>query len=144
MNQEKRNIFIYIFIALLLLLVIYLISVSNLFQPQLENTDKTIQQVFLSIIAPTWSLSYNSTNTTNITVSDLLFECAQIHNFSVEKEYFTGYDSYVISSINGTVNGENDSYWQFYVNGEFAVEGCHALYLKNNDRVEWKFEPLQW
>ena len=144
MIQEKRNIFIYIFIALLLVLLIYLISVSNLFQPQLENTDKTVQQVSLSIIAPTWSLSYNSTNTTNITVSDLLFECAKIHDFSVEKEYFTGYDSYVFSSINGIINGNNDSYWQFYVNGEFTVEGCNSYYLKNNDLVEWKFEPLKW
>lgn len=142
MNTNK-DIFIYIIIATLIFLLVYVVASTNLLEPQIKKDDP-IQQVQMTIIAPGWAVNYTSTNNINITVADLLFEWAIQSNCSIEKEFFSGYDSFVITGINGTLNGQNDSYWQFYVNGEYATYGCNSYFLQNNDWVEWRFEPLPW
>ena len=74
----------------------------------------------------------------------LLFECADVYDFSVGKSYFSGYDSFFIDGINGITNGDDDRYWQYYVNGEFANVGCSQYILHNGDLVEWRFEVPDW
>jgi len=92
----------------------------------------------------TFHLQFTSFNTSNITVSDILYECAYFYEFSIGTEFFSGYDSFFITSINGIQNGENNSYWQFYVNEEYANKGRSQYYLKSNDLVEWKFQESPW
>ena len=62
----------------------------------------------------------------------------------VEIEIFCKYGSFFITSINGIQNGENNSYWQFYVNEEYVNKGRSQYYLKSNDLVEWKFQESPW
>lgn len=96
------------------------------------------------ITSPSWSIEYQNISTNNITVADFLFECASTNNFPVEKEFWKGYNSFFIEAINNIKNGEDDKYWQYYVNGVFAGIGCSSYLLDDNDIVEWRFEQSRW
>ena len=119
--------------------LVYFFLVANSFSTTVETENKTIQKIQVNISSQTWNIPFASINTSNITVADKLYECAYFYNFSIETEYCSGYDSFFITSINGIQNGENNSYWQFYVNEEYANKGRSQYYLKSDDLVEWKF-----
>ncbi len=141
----RRDMIIYI-IAILSLAVIILFA-SNYFSNSSkvdDSLDAVVHHVSLKIIAPNWSIFYLDVTTSNNTVADLLFECADVYNFSVEKSFWTGYDSFFIEAINGTRNGEDGRYWQYYVNGEYADIGCSLYVLHDYDVVEWRFESSPW
>ena len=140
----KKDIFIYIIIALSIFLITFVVATTNPISPDIKNNYKPIKQLTMNIYTPTWTVNYTSINTINITVSDLLFEWAEEANITIERDFFSGYESYLITGINGSVNGENELYWQFYVNGEYSTLGSSNFYLKNNDVVEWRFETSPW
>lgn len=140
----KKHIFIYIIIALSICLITIAVITTNPFDPDKTNNHEPIKQLTMTIETPTWTTTYTSNNTTNVTVTDLLIEWAEETNNTIKQEYFSGYDSYLITGINGTVNGENESFWQFYVNGEFSTQSSYNFYLTNNDVVEWRFEKSPW
>ncbi|HEC89002.1 MAG: hypothetical protein DRN12_02105 [Thermoplasmata archaeon] len=143
------NSMIYIAIVLLLATAIIVVSHTQINSP-IKSThndlkdDQKIHHVNLEIIAPTWNISYMDVTTSNITVAGLLLECAKIYNISIEKSYWTGYNSFFIESINGTRNGEDGRYWQYYVNGKYADVGCSSYTLHDYDTVEWRFERSPW
>jgi hypothetical protein len=78
--------------------------------------------------------------TLNNSVYSLLLECAARDNFSVGYTVWPGYDAVFINSINGFRNGENEMWWQYYVNGEYGEIGCDKKELFDGDVVEWRFE----
>ena len=98
----------------------------------------------MSLISTSWSIEYLNISTKNVSAADFLFECASHYNFSVKKEYWKGYKSFFIEAINNIQNGEDDSYWQYYVNGKFADVGCSNYFLYDDDVVEWRFEQPRW
>lgn len=141
-NKNRLNIGIYIFVVIVLVVIVILVTQFNFF----ENVESKeyVENVSLKIISPLWSVSYENISTKNTTVADLLFECANKYNFSIKKEFFQGYDSIFITSINNIENGEDDKYWQYYINGEYADEGCSSIVIDDNDIVEWRFEGSPW
>ena len=143
-NSKRKDIYVFLFLAILMIFLVYFFSVSNIFSTTVETENKTIQKIQVNISSQTWNISFTSFNTSNITVADILYECAYFYDFSIEPEFFSGHDSFFITSINGIQNGENNSYWQFYVNEEYANKGCSQYYLKSNDIVEWKFQESPW
>lgn len=143
-QTKKRDIIIYISICLILVGVIYFVSATNFIQPTQKATVSAIETVTMQIKSPAWNITHTSYNTTNLTVAALLFECAEKYKFTIEKEYFSGYDSYIINAINGIQNGEDNSFWQFYINGEYATLGCSQTYVSENDNILWIFEPSPW
>jgi len=82
------------------------------------------------------NISFKGTNTT---VYGLLKEVAHDGNFSVKYTYYGQYDSILIDSIAGVVNGEESNYWQYWINGEYGIVGADRQPLNDNDTVEWKF-----
>jgi len=99
----------------------------------------SVDHVSLRIITPDWTIEYVDVSTKNTTVADLLFECADHYDIPFDTEYWDGYNSYLIDSINNTSNGIDGRFWQFYVNDQYADVGCSNYYLKNYDQVEWRF-----
>lgn len=98
----------------------------------------------MKIFSPNWNFECMNVNTENVTVAYFLFECANRYDFTVKKKHWQGYDSFFIEAINGVENGEDNRYWQYYVNGKFADVGCSNYFLHNNDIVEWRFESSSW
>lgn len=109
-----------------------------------EGSKEIVENVSMKIDAPTWTMSYMNVTTKNVTVADFLYECANQYNFTVKAKYYQSYDSLFIEAINGTENGDDGKYWQYYVNNEFAEVGCSDYFLSDNDVVEWQFESSAW
>jgi hypothetical protein len=76
----------------------------------------------------------------NNTVFSLLIECSKENDFSVDYTEWQGYDAVFVNAINGTHNGENEMWWQYYVNGEYGDLGSDRKEIFDGDLVEWRFE----
>lgn len=144
-TPKKRDVIVYLCIAVLLIMIVYYVSVGDLFQNQQNPNQRTyVHDVELTISAPNWTVTYTSENTTNITVADFLFEWANNEQIVIEKRYFSGYDSFLIEVIGNYSNGNQDRYWQYYVDGNYADKGCSAYVLTDGDVVLWSFESSNW
>lgn len=108
------------------------------------NTNGYACNVSMNIITPTWSLDYSGGRTANVTVAGFLHEAARALNVSIEEKYYASYHSYYVSGINGSVNGDDGLYWQYYVNGSLPMVGCSQYVFHDNDTVEWRFEKPGW
>jgi len=104
------------------------------------NPVDMVENVSMKIVSPYWNIDYCNVSTTNVSVADFLFECADHYGFSVKADNWDSYDSLFVESIDYIENGKDGKYWQYYVNDEFAHVGCSRFYLKDNDIVEWRFE----
>lgn len=70
------------------------------------------------------------------TVLDLLENLERREGIALEKRNFPGLGIF-IEAIHG-VHNTNNSYWQFWVNGEYAQIGAGQYGLKDGDKVLWK------
>jgi hypothetical protein len=79
------------------------------------------------------------------TVFDLLKICSQNPQNPFEIEYTVYPELGVfIKRIGDKTNGENEKYWQYWVNNEYAQVGAGSYQLKEGDIVEWKFVKSQF
>jgi hypothetical protein len=130
----------YIFSVIASILVI--ISFAGCFSASVkyDESARNVENVSMKIVTPEWNIAYRNVTTKNMTVANFLFECAEHYNFSINANYWQGYDSLFVKAINNIENGEDGNYWQYYVNGEYAQVGCSLYHLHDNDVVEWRFE----
>ena len=70
------------------------------------------------------------------TVLDLLETLERQNGITIEKRNFPGLGVF-IEAIHGVHNTSN-SYWQFWVNGEYSTVGAGQYELKDGDKVLWK------
>ena len=70
------------------------------------------------------------------TVLDLLETLERQNGITIEKRNFPGLGVF-IEAIHG-VHNTNNSYWQFWVNGEYSKVGASQYALKDGDMVLWK------
>lgn len=113
-----------------------------------ENQDvKEIDEpiiVSLKIDGGDWTIEYLDAQTLNNTVYKILIECSKVYGFPVDYTYWQNYDSILINSINGTENGRDGMWWQYYVNDAYGEIGCDKKEIFDGDMVEWRFEdPMQ-
>ncbi len=45
----------------------------------------------------------------------------------------------LVESMGGQVNGTNNEYWQYTVNGIMPQVGADAMHVQNGDTIEWYF-----
>lgn len=76
----------------------------------------------------------------NATVYSLLIQASNINGFEVGAEYYDNYQSHYIYSINNVVEGKDNKFWQYYINGEYGTVGADLQILKNNDTLKWKYQ----
>ena len=142
MKNKLIRISTYFLLILIVTIIIYAVSNHHLEIPGMVTKPKTnfIQNITISISSDAWSLSHTYGISQNLSVYEILNQTAHLYNFTITKTYFTGYDSFFIESINNIKNGQNNKYWQFYVNRAYADKGCSQYFVSNNDIIEWKFE----
>ena len=114
------------------------INIITLNEKKPEEVTSTVSIYFGNGIL--WT--YKNITTTNATVFGLLMEAASKGNFTVKSTYYSQYDSMLIDSIASVKNGENNSYWQYYINGNYGTVGADKQPVKNGDIIEWKFEEF--
>ncbi len=106
---------------------------------EVEPPDSEIS-VSLKISGDGWTVDYMDVETLNNTVFSFLTECSKEVGFNVDYTEWQGYDAVFVNSINGTHNGENGMWWQYYVNGEYGDLGADRKEIFDGDLVEWRFE----
>lgn len=70
------------------------------------------------------------------TVLDLLYSLEEEQGIAIETRNFPGLGQF-IEAIHG-VRNTNNSYWQYWVNDEYAKVGASQYVLQNNDKVIWR------
>lgn len=78
----------------------------------------------------------------NITASDCLEQlerAAELGGFSIVKVFYTTFDSWIITAIDGVENQATGRNWQYWVNGEYALKGADKVDLSEGDVIIWKY-----
>lgn len=50
----------------------------------------------------------------------------------------------LVEGMGEKVNGQDNKYWQYYVNGQMPMVGADEYILENNDKVEWVFAESEF
>jgi hypothetical protein len=74
------------------------------------------------------------------TVFSLLKELAERENFKIEFTIHS--DGVSVDAIDGLLNGTENKYWRFWLNGELIQFPADKVRVKEGDKVEWKFVPI--
>ena len=128
-------------LALIFGLSVYIDRQSNLQNAPTEDVQETIN-ISLSIEGVYTNKSIP------VAVGDTVYEVLQTLDkedselLLVAKEY-SGL-GILIEGINGKINGEDDKYWQYFVNDTMPQVGVDKLELKDGDYVEWRYEKSQF
>lgn len=80
----------------------------------------------------------NLTANSGQTVLDLLAKTAKDNELAFKTQDF-GSLGKLVTQIGQNSNGQDNKYWQYWVNGEFAQIGAGQYQLKGGERIEWKF-----
>ena len=101
-----------------------------------QEVESPIKEITVSLriaYEDEWTIEYPEIETNNNTVFKLLLEIKERYNLSVNYIHWQGYDAIFVNSTNGTQNGENSMWWQYYVNDIYGE-------IFDGDFVEWRFE----
>lgn len=108
----------------------------------LEKSDQT--SVYVVIMGEGWTITDHLVAYKGETVLSLLERCAERNDFTVEYTYYEQFDSTLIDSIHGVINGNDGKYWQYYVNGELPMIGADKCLISNGDSLKWSFEVVPY
>jgi hypothetical protein len=106
----------------------------------LEKSDET--SVKITVLGDGWMIEDNLIAYGEDTVFSILEVFSNRNKISFEYTYYEQFNSVLIDSINGDVNGENEKYWQYYVNQDIPMIGADQYTVSNGDYIEWRFELI--
>ncbi|MBZ9569643.1 DUF4430 domain-containing protein [Patescibacteria group bacterium] len=78
------------------------------------------------------------------TVFDLLKKVTEENNLELSFKESPGLGVFIESIDNVANDFENNKWWQYWVNGEYAQVGASNFILKDGDLVEWKYVEGQF
>ncbi|MEK6924326.1 MAG: DUF4430 domain-containing protein [Candidatus Micrarchaeota archaeon] len=73
------------------------------------------------------------------TALDALLEASRAQGFEVGLQAYPELNATLVTSVNGTQNGEGGKYWLVFVNGKLSPVGGDKALLREGDAVEWRF-----
>ncbi len=100
-------------------------------------------RVSLFIDGGTWTVSYGPVDTWNNTAYSLLTEASTRLGFPVQAVLYSVPSGVFVTAINGTTNGQDGKWWQYWVDGAYATIGADHYALKTGDTVLWRFSNDQ-
>jgi len=105
--------------------------------------DSTETSVSITVKGSTWEFSDQIILTQQTSVLDVLNSMAKRNEFTVDTTYDTSLDASLVNSINKDINGENQCYWQYIVNGEMPMTGSDNTMVSNGDIIIWHFSQFR-
>ena len=73
-------------------------------------------------------------------VFDLLKKAAAENNLALDYKDYGGEMGVFINSIDNIKNAlAGDTFWQFWINGQYSQVGASSYKLKDGDKVEWRY-----
>lgn len=143
----KNSYKIVIFVAILVLAVFLehnLVSQSkNIEVPATEKTQGINQEITVALRIDFDNGEIKNYDKIKIgqekTVFDLLKKVAEENNLEFSYKDYPDL-GILVESINNVKNDlDNNKWWQYWVNGQYATIGADKYELKDGDSVEWKF-----
>ena len=138
----------FIIIAIVFLAVGFFMGQS--FQPAgLVTTNQPSDQVTLS--PATYTLAFGENEITEFqnvalkgeqTVLDLLKQLTAQNNIVLETKDYENLGT-LVETIGGKKNGQENKYWQYWVNGQMPQVGAGQYQLTGGETVEWKFTEFK-
>lgn len=86
--------------------------------------------------------TYSGVKTTEKTILGLLLRAALEQGFEVDYDPPSGEMGCFVKSIEGVEN-TNESFWQFWLNGEYGQVAMDQQEIKDGDMVEIKFKGFE-
>ncbi len=108
----------------------------------LEHADAT--SVTIIIQGDTWRVTDNIVSVHGDTAYTLLEACCKRNNIQVKSTYYAEFDSKLVDGIHTCTNGDENRYWQYYVNDEIPMVGADAYEVHNGDKLLWSFEVISY
>jgi len=126
-------------VLFLAILAVYALTIDDDVGIQTNGTDVQADTVLTFPNGSIWRFSNISLTAGNTTVLDMLNAVASKGNFTVETTYYGQYDSLLVDAIAGIENGQDDNYWLYWINGDYASVGADRQPVRTGDTVEWRF-----
>ncbi|MBT3690599.1 DUF4430 domain-containing protein [bacterium] len=79
----------------------------------------------------------------NKSVLDLLSLVVEENNIEFSLRDY-GDLGYLVERIGDMKNGDDNKFWQFWINGEYSQIGAADYLVQSNDLIEWKFTDNQY
>ncbi len=99
----------------------------------------SVTDVSLVVAGTNWTIRYGPVTTTNNTAYGILIEASQRLHFQVASVHYDVPSAMFVTGINGTANGQNGSFWQYWVDGVYGNVGADHYALANRAQVVWRF-----
>lgn len=130
------------FVAALLIVVLTLYGYIQATQPSPVPQKGTLS-LTLTVDGQTWRVEYGPVETVNNTVFTLLLEAGSGFGFDVKWIDYEIPKGVFITAINGTTNGHDGRFWQYWVAGHYGDVAADRKELFDGDVVLWKFDVPQ-
>lgn len=78
----------------------------------------------------------------NETLFEFMKKILEKNNVMLEYKDFSGL-GIMIEKIGDKKNGEDNKYWQYWINDNYAKVGADSYIIKAEDKIKWKFEKQQ-
>ncbi len=77
------------------------------------------------------------------TALSILKEAAEVEEFAIETKSYEGL-GVMVESVAGMINGTNNTYWQYDVNGVAPQIGADGYVVQPQDTVRWHFSASEY
>ena len=128
-----------ILVGVLVTAIAALYGATQILQPSAVSRF-VVHGVRIEVNSSSWTIEYQSLVTTNNTAFRLLEEAAAHLGFTVGYVVYQIPEGVLVTSINGTTNGQGGRYWQYWVNGVFGDVAADKKALADDDIVLWRFD----
>ncbi|HEX9341862.1 MAG TPA: DUF4430 domain-containing protein [Thermoplasmata archaeon] len=135
MNERRQAILL---VVLLIPAIAGLYAATQLIQPA-PVQPSVVRAVRLEAVGVDWTIVYDAILTTNNTAFSLLMEASHALGFPVAYVPYGVPRGMFVTAINGSVNGEGNRYWQYWVGGAYGDVAADLKPLRDGDTVLWKF-----
>ena len=85
------------------------------------------------------SLQYHYVNSETVNLLQITQQLAAEQNWEFDAEDY-GEMGVLITQINDKINGNDNKYWQYYVNGTMPMISVDKYFPQINDIIKWKFD----
>ena len=143
---KTSKILSYLLLILAVVLVTVLWQIKTVTAPDLNNTvDKSsfLNIDFIFDKEPAISLQYPYSIIANENLLNATIKIAQEQNWPINSKNY-GELGVLITQIGDKTNGEDNKYWQYYVNGQMPMVSVDKYLLQADDHIEWKFNKSEF
>lgn len=143
-KMPKKTSLLPVALAVLLLISLSFIGSSTQISQQndlwLSQNDSTSVTVIFQ--SDEWTYKEHVIALPDDTAYSITKRVLNSNQITFQTTYYEEYDSVLVDSINGIINGENNAYWQYWIDGELPMVGANNYKINNGQTVEWLFESV--